>query len=118
MTEPKSPAQIMNERDKAAYARLQHCSVLTYCWAIENGHRDFYDLNPPSGVALQESANVLLDNPEAFGQQYLATLLKVLGERTVQLLDFAETQAAKQTKSYQVYPTSHLNAGKPWTVSS
>ena len=111
MTDPKSPAQIMNEQDNAAYARLQHCSVLTYCWAIENGHRTFYDLNPPSIVALETSAHILLDNPEAFGQHYLDTLMKVLGERTAQLLDYAETQAALQrTKTFQVYPPSTVNA--------
>lgn len=105
MTDSKSPAQIMNEQDNAAYARILHCSVLTYCWGIENGHRDFYDLNPPSIVALQNSADILLGNPEAFGQHYLGTLTKVIFERTTKMIaDVEEKLSKQQTKTYQVYP--------------
>lgn len=113
MTDPKSPAQIMNEQDNAAYARIQHCSVLTYCWAIENGHRDFYDLNPPSIVALQNSADILLSNTEAFGKHYLGTLTGVIFERTTKMIANVEEKLARQpAKTFQVYPPNAVNAGQ------
>lgn len=88
MNSNNTPApQTMREQDAQVEHQLERNSVLTYCWAVVNGHRAFYDLNPPKTVSLMRAQNWIEADPTRFGQQYLSVIRAILKERTVSNAD-------------------------------
>lgn len=84
--EGKGQEETTAEFDARVQANLSLSRVWTHCWGLENGHARFYNTVPPRTQEFLDARDHLLENPDAFGHQYLSTILKIIRERTAELV--------------------------------